>query len=555
MGTATSCAACPATCTACVTAQSCTACATGLTLNYEIFTCACSATQYYDTAGGACANCAAKCIRCTSSSVCLRCSILYELKASKTCGCALHTYSDSDSCKTCTPKCLTCTALTTCLACEEGFLLAEKQCTCPVGQFLNLAASPVACAACLAHCLICNSASVCGVCKTGLYFDGANCVCIPGYYPVSPAINPTVQANCKQCHPSCKTCNGPSSTNCLSCFEGSISSGACTCPAGTVRSESMPGGCTACPALCSACTDAVTCTGCTTPNNMIVVSLGIDSRCRCEGAAWLSGANCNACPDNCTACVNADTCLSCSRGTLFGNTCRTCPQNQYLDSANTCVACTQVACLVCPGDTCTQCALYAEISAASACNCLLGFTFLNGQCSRCPRGCKVCSSTTVCTECLTGFSISNGVCECSVSTNPANKDCVDCHMSCGTCNQLDYTKCLSCPNLVDFTFTQATYSCACNAGKFDAGNKCVPCKTGCTACTSLIACTACTANTNLAVSDGVCLCPAGQFYSTNTCAACTAPCTSCIGSATQCLGCPATMSVLNGKCFCVAGFY
>ncbi len=81
----------------------------------------------------------------------------------------------------------------------------------------------MACNACQAHCLTCASASTCVVCNTGLYFDGTNCVCSPGYYPTSPAINPTVQVNCLQCHASCKTCNGSSNTNCLSCFDGSLS--------------------------------------------------------------------------------------------------------------------------------------------------------------------------------------------------------------------------------------------------------------------------------------------------------------------------------------------
>jgi proprotein convertase subtilisin/kexin type 5 len=430
-------------------------------------------------------------------------------------------------------------------------VLGQKECTCPTSQFYNLAATPVACNACQAHCLTCTDATTCVVCKTGLYFDGTNCICAPGYYP---SATPAYKINCLQCHASCKTCNGSASTNCLTCFEGTISSGACTCTAGTVRSESMPGGCTACPTLCSACSNTVTCTACTTPNNMIVVSLGTDSRCRCEGASWLNGANCNACPNNCTACINADTCLSCTRGTLFGNTCWTCPLNQYLDSSNACALCTQAACLVCPGDTCSLCGVNSNLATGNVCNCLSGFNLVGRACIRCPIGCSACNSPTVCTSCLPGFAIQSGTCPCATSTNPANSLCVDCHMSCGTCNRTDYTKCLDCATS-DYTFTPATNSCACPAGRFDAGNSCVLCKTGCTACTSLTACTSCTAITNLAVTGGVCLCPAGRFYSTNTCAACTAPCTSCIGSATQCLGCPATMSVLNGKCFCVAGFY
>ena len=65
-------------------------------------------------------------------------------------------------------------------------------------------------------------------------------------------------------------------------------------------------------------------------------------------------------------------------------------------------------------------------------------------CDPCPSGCRTCSSSTVCTLCATGFSLTSGLCVCSNYTYAFNNICYGCHYSCQTCISGQYYACLTC---------------------------------------------------------------------------------------------------------------
>lgn len=85
---------------------------------------------------------------------------------------------------------------------------------CPEG-FTNINQS---CLPCLNGCRSCGPLYTCNVCLSGFTLFNGSCIITPnncsnGYY-----LN--ALSSCSQCFPSCNTCNGGQSTNCLSCFNG-----------------------------------------------------------------------------------------------------------------------------------------------------------------------------------------------------------------------------------------------------------------------------------------------------------------------------------------------
>jgi hypothetical protein len=87
------------------------------------------------------------------------------------------------------------------------------------------------------------------------------CPCNLGYYDNGAAM-------CQPCHSTCWGCNGPLSTNCISCTVAStrtINGSVCQCPSNQYDLSSV---CTSCHYSCLTCTagTALNCTSCSSAN-------------------------------------------------------------------------------------------------------------------------------------------------------------------------------------------------------------------------------------------------------------------------------------------------
>lgn len=121
------------------------------------------------------------------------------------------------------------------------------------------------------------------------------------------------------------------------------------------------------------------------------------------------------CPANCAACSSSTTCTSCSAGYFLKNgacqTCTTCTTglpvslccgsvSAWLFPAACCVVfCMCISFRVCVGQ-------YAAIGCSGS---------ADTTCNQCDTGCAACSGPGGCTQCQSGYTLANGVC------NPANR--------------------------------------------------------------------------------------------------------------------------------------
>ena len=212
-------------------ATNCLSCYTGkylLTANNSCVSC--NVNGYYqDISTQTCKTCDTTCQTCSGASDtnCLSCySGKYLLVSNKSCvSCDVDGYyqdTSTQTCKVCNPSCQTCNgaAATSCLSCYAGKYLftANNSCVSCTGDGVYLDSGTQTCKLCDASCKTCNgpSPTSCLSCYSGKYFLDNSCVScdVDGYY------QDTDTQTCKSCDASCKTCNGPSPTNCLSCYSG-----------------------------------------------------------------------------------------------------------------------------------------------------------------------------------------------------------------------------------------------------------------------------------------------------------------------------------------------
>jgi hypothetical protein len=254
------------------------------------------------------------------------------------------------------------------------------------------------CGGCPRNCLGCSNSTVCTASRNGFQLAGNNC---------------------RQCALSCSSCNPVNITQCTSCANGLY----------LLNSK-----CVSCP-NCLACSDANTCSACVpgmTPNSNNVCVLN------CQ-------VPCITCLDN-----QPTMCLSCYYGsTLSGNTCvfdsscngtsscTDCGQglNLYLDGTN-CLACPTISkCIQCSSsnvDNCARCDNEYFVDTTSTC-------------TLCPTQCTGCISTTICTTCVSGYTLPSDL---------GAGSCTACSSPCATC-QGSSTYCLSC---VD-GYTKESWKC------------------------------------------------------------------------------------------------
>ena len=116
---------------------------------------------------------------------------------------------------------------------------------------------------CGSTCATCTAANSCVTCKGTLLYNYGQCV------PNCPSGTYQSGNQCLNCHTTCKTCSGASSSQCTSCPSGQyLKAGECVtiCPTGFYISGTN---CLPCQSPCTTCqTTATTCTHCSGSNNL-----------------------------------------------------------------------------------------------------------------------------------------------------------------------------------------------------------------------------------------------------------------------------------------------
>ncbi|KAF9264245.1 hypothetical protein L218DRAFT_926619 [Marasmius fiardii PR-910] len=352
---------------------------------------------------------------------------------------------------------------TFCSKCSSGFFLSSTgDChTCQLG-----------CSSCA------DGTGVCQTCKPGFTQDANDKTkCNPAQSTtntgtVCPDGSFSDGTKCQPCSPSCRTCRGSTSNDCVICASGTYA---------------FNGSCVA-----------------------------ADANGVCQGTNLIADNNkvsCDTCGAKCTKCqipnfsvastVNELQCTGCLPGSFLsqGKCVESCPQGTFVDSKDnmTCTACDS-SCSTCSGSstfclTCSSAASLAGPDGKCVSNCPSN-TFQNPttkQCSSCHPDCATCSGTSFnqCQTCSPERPVlNNGRClpTCSKGQffDSADGTCKACDSSCGSCAGSGSDKCLSCSN---------------SNQKLNAG-RCVD--AGCTSGTSVIA------------GLGVCLSDLVQVPSTTT---------------------------------------
>ena len=128
-------------------------------------------------------------------------------------------FSVFSQCQPCASQCLTCTdSSSNCQSCPDNLYFFSGSCldTCPDSTF-NLNGI---CTSCPPSCVRCADQSTCFACVSGAVLFNGDCrsSCPQGFFIESWSTSTELLSyNCTPCSSSCKTCNGNSEYDCLSC--------------------------------------------------------------------------------------------------------------------------------------------------------------------------------------------------------------------------------------------------------------------------------------------------------------------------------------------------
>ena len=496
-------------------------------------------------------SCHSTCLTCSgvTQNDCLTCNpaVTPNRKyyvAQKTCiaSCPSSTYDDNNICRNCHSTCLTCSggALTQCLTCDAGtpskakFHFSQNKCiaACPSNTF-----------------------------------DDSNI--------------------CRDCNPTCLTCNGANAYQCLSCDPGNtqhkkLSGNTCVenCPSNNYDDSGV---CRACHANCLTCDGGLenSCLTCDTGVTLTAKYHLSEKKClpSCPSTTYDDSNICRNCHATCLTCSgsSANNCASCdtsvaskAKYNIQSNNCiQTCPSNTF-DDSNICRLCDK-ACLTCDGTQANNCLscnpssptnIYLYLAQKMCVANCPGTTYNdNNVCRNCDPTCSTCSGGTL-TDCLTcdTNSPTNGkyhqslkkcVATCPVGTTDDGGICRDsCHASCQTCSGAASNQCLSCNPLngPHSKLLDADKTCisACPSNTYDDTNVCKVCHGTCLTCDGPLETNCLTCDTlsltngkyNLSQKKCQASCPSVTYNDNNICRDCHANCLTCSGGAlNQCLTC------------------
>jgi hypothetical protein len=368
-------------------------------------------------------------------------------------------------------NCAECTSTSDiCTKCKTDYYLADGCCdACTSSGNFKVAGSPDTCVtSCTADCLTCadlNKCLICGSSKKVLKSTGA-CVSCSGGNLV------TFGDYCydgTDCTTSCQKC--ATIYRCETCSTGFY-----------IKVDGTCGPCNSIDALCSTCSDKLTCTSCTGINiPQFPYTTCVSSTCA-EGYVSIMPDTfivCYPCPDNCKTC-----------GTNL--ICTECKTNYYL---------------AVPGDYCVakdDCknglSCYDEETAITTC--IISETL----CESCNiDNCETCLLSGKCLKCSEGFYVQ----KC---------DSLACVEGCNSNTQLiisDYCYEATDCNVANCLQCGTAFTCGidrCNTGFFrTSAGQCASCKEGCDICEDESACCSCNAAFPLN-KNAVCVTTCGAGY-------------------------------------------
>lgn len=600
--------------------EKCFACNTGYSASTDGLTCDLSLCQdaalpYRDIANTTCvAECGtgegvdnifcttcqqSNCDSCTfngqSMSTCNECATSFNLETDGTCVGTCHVANAviNNVCQDCPSDCATdsceynsvrdaieCTScLNTAYVIIDGYCLSG----CESRKYYSVIGKT--CNDCMADCATCTSGTQCSLCDTPNYlyhnltstFDQCETVCPSSTYQ-GTAANGIL--TCFVCDTSCSTCNGGSTSDCLTCSDAAhvldstgakdrypdedyvdiiaAASNIGTCQTACLSNDGpISGVCFDCQSNCAVCSQG-SCSTCST--NYILSG----QTCVINCALMYGCSNCDA-VDKCTGCDAPFFAVSATSGT--GNV--TCAL-QCLDEITYVAASTDTSCTTCG----TQCATCNSadgfcLTCAADANHADGIgkspsttNALTCNNQNCPTNCKSCTWNTGtlamdCDECMPTYSFEGDNCiltECLTTEFwTSASGCQACSSQCATCSSA--TGCLTCPA----TGTPIKHdgdciaSCALPLVSDFINNVCVSCTGSCDACefdeNDALICLEC-AGTDVA-KDGFCVtsCPDGWFMDQTFgwCVQCDCSCSTCDNRDT-CTACKGSATVDEGVC-------
>lgn len=264
-----------------------------------------------------------------------------------------------------------------------------------------------------------------------------------------------------------------------------------------------------------------------------------------------------ACQSNCLNCTSFQNCVSCAFpfNLVNGYCSLSCPAGYYLTLFMNCSLCPS-ACLSCFSSgtsvTCVSCAngyLYYNTSSGlrsclTSCPTAYFADQSSGWCSRCLSSCSACTGTTNCTQCLSNFTLSNGLCLNQTS---------NCSSTCQSCSGQNCMKCVQ-PYLLYVNRTTSSSSCVstCPQGYYSSIFTCELCNSSCAACAnSPNNCSLCQSGLFLYGSSCIPVCPLG-FYASSALQACQICPTNCLNcQASTCYACRSGFFLSSGQCLAV----
>ena len=323
------CIECYGECSTCSDALKCLTCKDIHSTAHLSIGCTCNSGYYNNTAlinGGTCLECFKDCETCKENFLCLSCKSSNSI-FHKTLGCICEekhfNRSELTTNQACIPCYIECKACSDELVCDECIDSNSSPsptvgCECNDG-FYNLAQliSDGNCLKCRENCSLCESDEKClecqykymnienGSCSCPInsYLINDICTANEGYYIESrESINYT-----QECHPSCKSCNGPGEGACDTCANN-LTMANRLCNTCNISEYLENYACYNCPDECFTCQNSSHCLTCSNLSKTVVAG---ECLFDCGLEFYSLGDKCDRCQELCLVCVNFTDCLVC----------------------------------------------------------------------------------------------------------------------------------------------------------------------------------------------------------------------------------------------------
>ncbi|KAM3142367.1 hypothetical protein pb186bvf_005524 [Paramecium bursaria] len=289
--------------------------------------------------------------------------------------------------------------------------------------------------------------------------------------------------------------------------------------------------------------------------------------CQCNEIGYYQNISnyCDKCDNNCYTCINTSNyCTACKieQGKILYNGLCLCLNNQYVDSQNICRNC-DIQCLTCSGplnSNCNSCKTNAQLI-QNQCICEGNYYYDGVQCSKCHITCYTCDGgfQNNCLSCQSPklLDITTKTCQCPMKYF-LNGDylCQPCDPTCLTCNGVSSTACLTCDiQRVLKSQSAILQTCECYGAYYSHIDQCLNCDQRCLTCqTTASYCLTCPETRTLI--DSICQCNPGYYESlVKDCYLCPKICKTC-SSVFNCLTCIDPLQlIINGMCSCPQYYY